>query len=56
MWTAMSAIALHAPSKPITPYAAGTYASGRTTAAQNAAARTPAIALFQQAVDTLDPI
>jgi hypothetical protein len=55
MWTAMSPSALHV-SKPIAPYAAGTYARGRTTAAQNAAARTPAIALFRQAVDRLDPI
>jgi hypothetical protein len=56
MWMTMSASALHALSKPSAPSAAGTYANGRKIVAQNAAARTPPIALLRQAVGRLDPI
>lgn len=52
----MSARGLHPCSKPIIPYAAGTYAIGNRIVAQNATARTLATVRFQHALDKLVPI
>jgi hypothetical protein len=52
----MSASGRQPCSKPIAPYAAGTYASGRTTAAQKATARTLATARFQHALGSSVPV